>query len=452
MGIYKFIYKNSYLILDVNSSNIFKSDKIMFDILDYYPHNSEGEVIRRYKGIYSQKAISEVIGEIDELMAQGKLYTRRTPSELHDLVKTGPVKAMCLNVTHDCNLACEYCFASGGDFDMDKEFMTEETAKHAVDFLIEQSKGRINLEIDFFGGEPLMNFEVIKATVAYARSLEETHNKRFRFTMTTNAVLLTPKMMDFINEEMSNLVLSIDGRPTVNDAMRHTTSGKGSYTLIKDKILTAVAMRGDKDYYVRATYTNKNLDFSADVVHLAQLGIKNISEEPVVSSPDEPYAIREEHLPRILEEYDKLVDVYLSYRGTDKAFNFFHFNLDLENEICIFKRISGCGAACDYVAVAPNGDIYPCHQFVGKPDFVLGNLNDRVLDREIQSKFSDLTVLTKCECSSCWARYFCGGGCHASAYNLAGSLDDTYKLGCEMFKKRLECALYIKSISKSLNS
>lgn len=451
MNIHKFKYKESYILLDVNSSNVFLIDELVYDVLDYYPMKSQSETLSELKGLHPQKLIAEAVEDIDELIYSGRLYTK-APWVDADKLDHGGVKAMCLNIAHDCNLKCGYCFAFGGSFNMKKELMSFETAKAAIDFLVEQSKNRINLEVDFFGGEPLMNFDVLKKTVEYARSLEGPKNKRFRFTVTTNAVLLSDKITDYLNREMNNVVFSLDGRRSVNDKMRSTLNGSGSYDIIKDKILRAVASRGKRDYYVRATFTADNLDFSEDVKHIADLGVKNISAEPVVAGADMPYAIKESHIPQIKREYDKLAELYMHRKGTEKEFSFFHFNVDIDNAICVYKRLSGCGAGCDYIAVAPNGDIYPCHQFVGSDGFLLGNVYSGIVNGDVLSQFKSVNFMNKNDCASCWARYYCGGGCHANAYNLNGEVNSMYPIGCELLKKRLECALYIKCAEKTLKA
>lgn len=450
MGIHKYHYKDKYILLDINSSAVFEIDNLIYDLLDIYPEQCQGNVINLLKNKYSQKAIREGISEIDELICTGKLFANQTPVDLIN-IKNNSVKAMCLHVSHDCNLACMYCFASGGDFNTHKkELMSLEVAKASVDYLIKVSKDRVNLEIDFFGGEPLMNFDVVKKTVEYAESLEEKYHKNFRFTITTNGMQLDDEVMEFVNVHMKNIVISLDGRKEINDLSRPTINGKSSYDIIKSKIISAANTRGKKDYFIRGTFTSLNLDFAEDVKHIADLGIKNISVEPVVADPEKEYAIKAEHLPAIFSEYDKLTDLYLKYKNTSKQFNFFHFNIDLNNSTCAYKKASGCGAGCDYIAVTPQGDIYPCHQFVGQNEFELGNVFKGVENNAVVDSFKEANIFNKVECQSCWAKYFCGGGCHANAYNFSKDLMSTYPTGCEMHKKRVECALYIKSIEKSL--
>ena len=449
MAIHKFKYKDRYILLDINSSNVFEIDELVYDILDYYPQRNIFETVDALKDQYSETTIREVVEDIDELIGEGKLFSKETYIN-PEFVKSGSIKAMCLNIAHDCNLACKYCFASGGDFKIKRELMSLENAKAAMDFLIRESKGRKNLEVDFFGGEPLMNFEVVKQTVAYAREREKETGKNFRFTITTNALLLDDKKMEFINKEMVNLVLSLDGRKEVHDRMRPTLTNRGSYDIVCRNIANAVKLRGDKDYFVRGTYTSHNLDFADDVKHFADLGFPKLSVEPVVTESENDYAIREEHLDQIKAEYDRLTDIYLDYKKTDKAFSFFHFIVDLESTTCQYKKVSGCGAGCDYVSVAPDGKVYPCHQFVGIDEYELGTLKDGITRNEIRDEFRHANLLTKESCKDCWAKYFCGGGCHANSYNEHNDIMKVHELGCEMTKKRLECALYIKCVQKTL--
>ena len=442
MGIHKFKLKEKYILLDINSSNVFEIDELISDLLDYYPKNGIGELSVLLKQKYSLKEIEAGVKEIDQLICSNRLFCKEYEIDTSKLIRHG-VKAMCLNVSHDCNLACEYCFAS--DNTVKREHMPIEVAKAAIDYLIENSPGRRNVEVDFFGGEPLMNFDVVKQTVEYARVLEVQHKKNFRFTLTTNAVLLNDDVMQYVNENMKNIVLSIDGRKKVNDLMRPFSNGASSYDIILPKIIKAVKQRENQDYFVRATFTANNLDFAEDVKSLADLGLKNLSAEPVVTDPINSYAITEKHIEEVCLEYEKLMDLYLDYRGTENEFNFFHFNIDLDNGGCLYKRISGCGAGCEYVAVDPKGDIYPCHQFVGNTDFHIGNvLNNEIKNVEVVNQFGKNNVINKQKCIECWAKFFCGGGCHANAYNMSGSIDADYEIGCEMHKKRLECALYIK--------
>jgi uncharacterized protein len=356
------------------------------------------------------------------------------------------VKAMCLNMTHDCNLRCKYCFASQGSYKGAREYMSLEVGKKAFDYLVVASGKRVNLEVDFFGGEPLMNFEVIKQLVEYGRSLEGKFNKKFRFTITTNGVLLDDEKIDYINENMVNVVLSIDGRKDTNDKMRKTINGKGSYDTIVNNFKNLVDKRGDKDYFARGTYTAYNLDFAEDVKHMRELGFDKISVEPVVTKPEDDYALLEEHVEQLKKEYEKLAKMYVEYYpDEEKRFQFFHFNIELDGGPCIYKRSVGCGAGTEYVAVTPNGDYYPCHQFVGEEEFIIGNVDDGINQENIVDKFRNLSVNDKPACKECWAKYYCSGGCHANAYNFSKDFKVPYNVGCELEKKRVECSIYIKA-------
>ena len=355
------------------------------------------------------------------------------------------VKALCLHIAHDCNLACKYCFAEEGEYHGRRALMSFEVGKKALDFLIRSSGSRINLEVDFFGGEPLMNWDVVKQLVEYGRSQEKLHNKKFRFTLTTNGVLLNDEIMEFCNREMSNVVLSLDGRKEVNDQMRPFRNGTGSYDLIVPKFQKFAEQRGDKDYFVRGTFTRNNLDFSEDVLHFADLGFKKMSVEPVVAPPEEEYSIREEDLPVIMEQYDKLAAEYVKRIKEGRGFTFFHFMLDLSQGPCVAKRLSGCGSGTEYLAVTPWGDLYPCHQFVGNEKFLLGNVDEGVTNTEIRDEFKLCNVYAKEKCRDCFARFYCSGGCAANSYNFHGSITDAYDIGCEMQKKRIECAIMIQA-------
>lgn len=394
-----------------------------------------------YLELNAQSGLGE---EILALAEAGLLFSS-------DLTEAPPrpetvVKALCLNVAHDCNLRCDYCFASTGDFKGARELMSFEVAKAAVDFLLTNSKHRRQLEIDFFGGEPLMNWDVVRRTVEYAKAEGEKLGKVFRFTITTNGLGLTPEIDDFINEHMYNVVLSIDGRKEVNDKVRRTAASRGSvYEIVIPKFQRLVQSRGEKCYYVRGTFTAHNLDFSQDVAHLHDLGFTQISMEPVVADPEADYSLQAEHLPRILEEYERLAELYLERQGAGEGFNFFHFNVELLKGPCLYKRLSGCGAGYEYVAVAPSGEIYPCHQFVGEPEWVLGTVWKGLEAMGISDSFKDSHVLTKPACRSCWAKYFCSGGCDRHNMQSSGSREVPDELACEMEKKRLECSFYIQA-------
>ncbi|MDD3165733.1 MAG: thioether cross-link-forming SCIFF peptide maturase, partial [Oscillospiraceae bacterium] len=396
---------------------------------------------------YSDEQCKSAWAELMTLKAQGLLFSSDDyvdPSMA--IVKNAPVKALCLHVSHDCNLRCTYCFASTGDFGTGRKTMPPEIAKKAIDFVIEKSAGRENIEVDFFGGEPLMAMETVRQTVEYARSIEQAHHKHFRFTITTNGVGLNEEIDAYINKEMGNCVLSLDGRKQINDRTRLTRTGAGSYDIIVPKFKKLLETRGDKDYYVRGTFTQANLDFSEDVIHMADLGFDSISVEPVVSAPGTDYELRKEDLPKIFAEYEKLAAEMLRR----KDFNFFHFNVDLSQGPCVIKRMRGCGAGCEYVAVTPEGDIYPCHQFVGNPDYLMGNISDGTFDMSISDRFSALNIYTREDCKTCWARFYCSGGCSASNLLVNGDIAKPHFVGCEMERKRLECAIAMKAIEAGM--
>ncbi|MEH2928392.1 thioether cross-link-forming SCIFF peptide maturase [Candidatus Ventrimonas sp. KK005] len=397
---------------------------------------------------YQEQEIREALDEIQQLIHEEELFTKDTYQEyVSDFKKRETVvKALCLHIAHDCNLGCKYCFAEEGEYHGRRALMSFEVGKKALDFLIANSGNRRNLEVDFFGGEPLMNWEVVKQLVAYGRSREQECNKRFRFTLTTNGILLNDEIMEFCNQEMSNVVLSLDGRREVNDFMRPVRSGqKSSYDIIVPKFQKFARSRKGKDYYVRGTFTRHNLDFSEDVKHFADLGFEQMSIEPVVASKEEPYAIREEDLPRILEEYDRLAVEYIKRKKEGRGFTFFHFMIDLNQGPCVAKRLSGCGSGTEYLAVTPWGDLYPCHQFVGQKDFLMGNVNEGVLRTDLRDEFKLCNVYAKEKCRNCFARFYCSGGCAANSWQFHQSITDAYDIGCQMQKKRIECAIMIKA-------
>jgi len=352
---------------------------------------------------------------------------------------------MCLHISHDCNLRCRYCFAGTGSFGGERMNMSPETGRRAIDFLIKQSGNRRNLEIDFFGGEPLLNFNTVKEVVDYALGKEKEHNKKFKFTLTTNAVLLNEEHRKYINGNIQNIVLSIDGRKETNDRMRFRVDGRGTYEDILPKIMDIAESRNQDNYYVRGTFTRENLDFSGDVLHLADMGFKQVSVEPVVAAKDSGYDLREEDLPVLYGEYESLAKEYVRRMKDGNSFNFFHFMIDLSQGPCVAKRLGGCGSGHEYVAVTPEGDIYPCHQFVGMAEFKMGSVYDEGLNRDIRDTFKNSNVYTKEECRGCWAKFYCSGGCAANAFQFNGSINVPYKIGCELEKKRVECALWIKS-------
>lgn len=439
---------NGYnIVLDVNSGSVHVVDDLTYDIISMYEDNDKDTIIEKFKDDYSISDISEVYDEITQLKEDGQLFTEDIYRQyITDFKKRKTVvKALCLHIAHDCNLACKYCFAGKGEYNGKKDLMSLEVGKRALDFLIENSGNRRNLEVDFFGGEPLMNFDVVKGIVEYGRSKEKEYDKNFRFTLTTNGILLDDDVMEFANKEMSNVVLSLDGRKEVNDEMRPTRNGKGSYDLIVPKFQKLAESRDHMNYYVRGTFTHNNLDFSNDVIHYADLGFKQMSMEPVVSEYDEPYAIKEEDLPKIMEEYDKLAKEYIKRRKEGRGFNFFHFMIDLNQGPCVAKRLSGCGSGTEYLAVTPWGDLYPCHQFVGDEKFMLGNVFDGITKPEICDEFKLCNVYAKEKCQNCFARYYCSGGCAANSYKFHGTINDAYDIGCEMQRKRVECSIMIKA-------
>ena len=441
-------YKNNgyNIVLDVNSGAIHVVDDVTYDVIELFEDNSAKEIIEKLVDRYPQTEIEEAIQEVNELKDNEELFTEDTYKErIIDFKKRQTVvKALCLHIAHDCNLACRYCFAEEGEYHGRRALMSYETGKQALDFLIANSGSRRNLEVDFFGGEPLMNWDVVKKTVEYGRSLEEKYDKKFRFTLTTNGVLLNDEIMEFANREMANLVLSIDGRREVNDRMRPTRNGKSSYDVILPKFIKAARSRHQTNYYVRGTFTHYNTDFVEDVLHLADLGFEQISVEPVVSPPEEPYAITEEDIPVICEGYDRLAVEMLKREKEGKGFNFFHYMIDLEGGPCVAKRLSGCGSGTEYLAVTPWGDLYPCHQFVGNEDFLLGNLDEGIKNTGIVADFKLCNVYSKPKCRDCFARFYCSGGCAANAYNFHGSINESYDIGCELQKKRVECALMLQ--------
>lgn len=436
------------IVLDVNSGAIHVVDELMYEVIARYESETPDEIRRELLGRFDPTQIDEAFAEIRELIEQKALFTPDEYEEyIEELGNRRPtvVKALCLHIAHDCNLACKYCFAEEGEYHGKREMMSCEVGKAALDFLVRESGNRRNLEVDFFGGEPTLNFQVVKDLVAYGRSLEEAHNKKFRFTLTTNGVLLNDEIMAFANQEMDNVVLSIDGRKEVHDDMRPFPNGFGSYDLVVPKYRQFADSRGQQRYYVRGTFTRHNLDFAEDVMHLAELGFQQISVEPVVAPDEADYAIREEDLPRLFEEYDKLSREIIRRHKNGEDFNFFHFMIDLEGGPCVAKRLSGCGSGTEYLAVTPWGDLYPCHQFVGNDKFYMGNVFEGVTKKEIVSDFKSCNVYSKEKCRNCFARFYCSGGCAANAYNFHGSIHDAYDIGCSLQKKRVECAIMIQA-------
>lgn len=443
-------YKNNgyNIVLDVNSGSVHVVDEIVYDMVGLLDEGkSEKEIIAALEGRYQEKDIKTALEECAELKKEQMLFTEDVYEKAINSFKDRPtvVKALCLHIAHDCNLACRYCFAEEGEYHGRRAMMSYEVGKQALDFLIANSGSRKNLEVDFFGGEPLMNWKVVKDLVAYGRSQEKIHNKHFRFTLTTNGVLLNDEIMEFANKEMDNVVLSIDGRREVHDFMRPFRKGAGSYDLVVPKFQKFADSRGQKRYYARGTFTRHNLDFSKDVLHLADLGFEQISVEPVVADEKEAYALQWEDVPKICEEYDKLAKEIIKREKEGRGFNFFHFMIDLTGGPCVYKRLSGCGSGTEYLAVTPWGDLYPCHQFVGEEKFLMGNVWDGVQKPEIRDEFKECNVYAKDKCRECFARFYCSGGCAANSYNFHGSINDVYDLGCELQRKRVECAIMIKA-------
>ena len=443
-------YKNNgyNIVLDVNSGAVHVVDDVVYDVLPYLEKKeTAATILEALNGSYPEADIKGAIEECRELEKAGVLFTEDTyqPAIENFKKRSTVVKALCLHIAHDCNLACRYCFAEEGEYHGRRALMSYETGKQALDFLIANSGNRRNLEVDFFGGEPLMNWKVVKDLVRYGREQEKIHDKNFRFTLTTNGVLLNDEIMEFCNKEMANVVLSIDGRKEVNDKMRPFRKGTGSYDLIVPKFQKFADSRNQERYYARGTFTHENLDFSNDVLHLADLGFKQISVEPVVAKPEEPYALREEALPKIIEEYDKLAKIMVEREKKGEGFTFFHFMIDLTGGPCVYKRLSGCGSGTEYLAVTPWGDLYPCHQFVGEEQFLMGNVWDGVKNTEIRDEFKCCNVYTKEKCRNCFARFYCSGGCAANAWNFHGNINDADDIGCELQRKRVECAIMIKA-------
>ena len=452
-------YKNNgyNIVLDVNSGSVHVVDDNVYDMIPLVePVMKKGlskdeyitESMKACSELpYNEEDKREICEELLELKEAGQLYTDDIyESYIGDFKKRETVvKALCLHIAHDCNLACRYCFAEEGEYHGRRALMSLEVGKKALDFLIANSGNRINLEVDFFGGEPLMNWDVVKKLVYYGRSLEEEHHKKFRFTLTTNGVLLNDEILEFANKEMSNIVLSIDGRKEVHDKMRPFRGGQGSYDLIVPKFLKVAESRNQTNYYVRGTFTRNNLDFSKDVAHLADLGFEQISVEPVVAKPEESYALQEEDIPFILEQYDMIAKDLIRRKKEGKGVNFFHFMIDLEGGPCVAKRLSGCGSGTEYLAVTPWGDFYPCHQFVGQEEFLMGNVFEGIKRTDIRDEFKTCNVYAKDECRNCFAKFYCSGGCAANSYNFNHTINGTYSLGCELQRKRVECAIMIKA-------
>lgn len=442
--IHQYKAKGFNIVLDVYSGSVHLVDDLTYDIIENYDNleNVEAGLIEKYS--ISQADFDEALKDIESLKEDGQLFTEDSFKDLAIDVTKKPsfVKALCLNVAHTCNFTCDYCFAKGGKYHGPDAIMSKEVAKRAIDFLIENSGSHYNLDIDFFGGEPLMNLDLVKYTVDYSRSLEDKYNKHFNFTLTTNGLLLNDETIDYLNENMKNVVLSLDGRPEVHDHFRKTLNGKGSFDIIVPKFQKLVEKRGDKEYYMRGTYTANNLDFTEDIKTYLDLGFKRTSLEPVVGAG--PYELKDSHLDKLYSEYEKLADMMIKSIDDDDKFIFYHYMIDLENGPCIHKRLSGCGSGSEYMAVTPTGDLYPCHQFVGNPDFVIGDVFKGVENKDLINEFKSCNCFSKEECRSCWASMYCSGGCAANNYNATGDLNHTHEYSCKLFRKRIEMALAVK--------
>ena len=447
--IHRFKQGDLYIILDVNSGGVHVVDKIVYDIIGLLNPPLSEEMpseITKILSSYPEDELRECYEEIYSLYMDKILFSTDEYRQYAEMSIKAPIKAMCLHVSHDCNLRCKYCFAETGDFGTGRKIMTPETGKKAIDFLIEKSVGRQNLELDFFGGEPLMAWETVKATVDYARSVEKQHGKNFRFTITTNGMLLDDEKTKYINREMSNCVLSLDGRKEVNDNIRITPNNKGCYDIIMPKYKKLVEGRvneGRTDYYVRGTFTKNNLDFVNDVLHIAEQGFYQLSVEPVTAPEEMDYAITEKDLPVIFKEYDRLYDIMAESveKTGKKPFNFFHFMIDLQQGPCAIKRLRGCGCGNEYVAVTPDGDVYPCHQFVGIDEWKMGTIYDGVMNEDIANYFAKTHIYSKEGCADCWARFYCSGGCNATSFIYDGDVRKPNKLQCELMRKRIECGI-----------
>lgn len=444
---------NGYnIIIDQNSGCVHSVDDVAYDIITNYENKNKDEIksyiLEKYKDRDDVTAedIDLCFDDIETLKKEGKLFAEDTFEKTASAFKKrqGVLKAICLHVAHDCNLACKYCFAGKGEYDGPKGLMSYETGKRALDFLVEQSGTRHNLEVDFFGGEPLLNWDVCKKLVEYGRSIEKKYNKNFRFTVTTNGVLLNDEIMDFCNKEMGNVVLSLDGRKETHDRLRITRKNTDSYDMIIDKFKKFAQSRNQKDYYMRGTYTHFNTDFSKDVIHMADEGFKELSIEPVVCDPSEDYALKESDLPVLKEQYEILANEMLRRYRKGNGFTFYHYMIDLDAGPCIVKRVSGCGVGTEYMAVTPDGELYPCHQFVGDEKFLLGDIWNGVKNKNVLEQFENCNVYSHKECKDCFAKLYCSGGCAANAYHSTGSVSGVYEFGCELHRKRIECAVMLK--------
>lgn len=442
------------IVIDTYSGSVHAVDDVAYDVISMFETADKDEIIKKIREKHQNITDGDILKCIDDvsaLKAGGQLFSEDIYADKADVLKNknSGIKALCLHVAHTCNLNCSYCFAAQGKYQGERALMSFEVGKRALDFLIENSGNRKNLEVDFFGGEPLMNFDVVKKLVEYARSIEKEHSKNFRFTLTTNGVLIDDDVIDFCNREMNNVVLSLDGRKEVHDRLRKDYKGNGSYDLIVPKFQKFVEKRGDKSYYIRGTYTHKNTDFTNDIFHMADLGFKELSMEPVVCAPGEEYALTEDDLPVLFKQYEILAKEMLKRDSENRGFTFYHYMIDLSNGPCIYKRISGCGSGTEYLAVTPWGELFPCHQFVGDEKYSMGNIYDGVTNTKMRDRFKKCNVYSRPECADCWAKLYCSGGCAANAYHAAGDILGVYDYGCKLFKKRMECAIMMQ-VDKAL--
>ncbi|GHU81802.1 thioether cross-link-forming SCIFF peptide maturase [Clostridia bacterium] len=454
--IHQYKLNNYNIVLDVNSGAVHLVDELAYDIISLYESTSKekttASMLEKYKNSpdITAEEIAYVFDDIEELITKKKLFTADEYENIATSFKqkNHVIKALCLHIAHTCNLTCDYCFAKGGKYEGEthgkNELMPFEVGKQALDFLIINSGTRKNLEVDFFGGEPLMNWNVVKKLVSYARSIEKTHNKKFRFTLTTNGVLIDDDVIDFANKEMSNVVLSLDGRKEIHDKLRRTINGKGSYDIILPKFKKLVKSRGEQNYYMRGTFTHNNVDFTKDIFHMADLGFTQLSMEPVVCPPNDPYALTDDDLPILFEQYEILANEMIKRSKEGNPFTFYHYMLDLTHGPCIYKRITGCGSGTEYLAVTPKGELFPCHQFVGDPNYSMGDVWQGITNTKLRSELATCNVYSRENCKACWAKLYCSGGCAANAYHSTGSVHGTYDYGCKLFKKRIECALLLQ--------
>ena len=451
--LYEYKLNGFNIVLDTCSGSVHSVDEVAYDIIGMYQDHTKDEIVKAMMDKYgdrddvNEQEIEACIEDVETLKNMGKLYT---PDNYGDMAGTfkersgDVVKALCLHVAHTCNLNCSYCFASQGKYHGDRALMSFEVGKQALDFLVANSGTRTNLEVDFFGGEPLMNWDVVKQLVEYGRSIEKEKHKNFRFTVTTNGVLIDDDVIDFCNKEISNVVLSLDGRKEIHDRLRVDYKGEGSYDTIVPKFQKFVKARGDKGYYMRGTFTHANPDFTKDVFHMADLGFTELSMEPVVGKPEDPSSLTPEDIEIVKEQYEILAKDMLRREQEGKPITFYHYMLDLTSGPCIYKRISGCGSGTEYMAVTPWGDLYPCHQFVGEDDYKLGNVWDGVQNKELREEFRSCNAYAREDCKDCWAKLYCSGGCAANAFHASGTIRGVYEPGCELFKKRIECAIMMR--------